>query len=91
MTLKMPRLAAFPEAFVDGLCVDGTMTLRERIEIGASLEVDGLEFYTRFLELQQPGAAAGFRRMAADLKLACAPLHLLNNFKCRAKAQLVWA
>jgi sugar phosphate isomerase/epimerase len=65
----MPRLAAFPKAFVDGLCVDGTMTLREWIEIGASLEVDGLEFYTRFLELQKPGAAAGFRQMAADFGL----------------------
>ncbi len=45
----MPKLAAFPKAFVDQLCIDGTMTVREWIEIGASLEIDGLEFYTRFL------------------------------------------
>lgn len=62
----MPRLAAFPKAFMDPLCVHGTMTLREWIEIGASLEVDGLEFYTEFLELKAPGAAAIARRMAAD-------------------------
>jgi hypothetical protein len=30
------------------------MTLREFIEIGANCKFDGLEFYTRFLEL--PGA-----------------------------------
>ena len=63
----MPRLAAFPKAYVDGLCIDGTMTLREWIEIGASLQIEGLEFYTRFLELQQPGSAAAARKMAADL------------------------
>lgn len=65
----MPRLAAFPKAFVDRLCVDGTMTLREWIEIGAALELDGLEFYTRFLELQKPGGAAAARQIAADLGL----------------------
>ena len=62
----MPRLAAFPKAYMDPLCVTGTMTLREWIEIGASLEIDGLEFYIRFLELQEPGAPEHFRKMAAD-------------------------
>jgi sugar phosphate isomerase/epimerase len=65
----MPRLAAFPKAFVDRLCIDGTMTVHEWIEIGASLEIDGLEFCTRFLELQKPGAAAEHRRIAADVGL----------------------
>ncbi len=62
----MPRLAAFPKAYMDPLCVSGTMTLREWIEIGADLKLDGLEFYIRFLELQEPGAPEEFRRMAAD-------------------------
>ncbi len=62
----MPRLAAFPKAFMDALCVNGTMTLREWIEIGAELQLDGLEFYVRFLELQQPGGPEAARRMAAD-------------------------
>src|SRR4051812_3318088 len=62
----MPRLAAFPKAYMDALCVSGTMKLREWIEIGAGLQLDGLEFYIRFLELQQPGAPESFRRMAAD-------------------------
>ncbi len=62
----MPRLAAFPKAYMDPLCVSGTMTLREWIEIGADLKLDGLEFYIRFLELHKPSAPEQFRRMAAD-------------------------
>ncbi len=30
----MPRLAAFPKAFIDALCITGTMTIREWIEAG---------------------------------------------------------
>jgi sugar phosphate isomerase/epimerase len=62
----MPRLAAFPKAFIDALCVTGTMTIREWIEVGASLGIDGLEFYTGFLELREPGATKTARRIAAD-------------------------
>jgi sugar phosphate isomerase/epimerase len=62
----MPRLAAFPKAFIDALCVTGTMTIREWIEAGASLGIDGLEFYTGFLELREPGATKAACRMAAD-------------------------
>jgi sugar phosphate isomerase/epimerase len=65
----MPRLAAFPKAFMDPLCVDGSMTIREWIEIGASLGVEGLEFYTGFLELRDPDAAVEARQVAADLGL----------------------
>ena len=45
-----PRLAAFPKCYIDALCVDRTMTLAEWIDIGASLGVEGLEFYSGFLE-----------------------------------------
>ncbi len=62
----MPRLAAFPKAYMDALCVDGTLTLREWIDIGGSLGVDGLEFYTEFLDLKQRGAAKSARAQAAD-------------------------
>jgi sugar phosphate isomerase/epimerase len=65
----MPRLAAFPKAFVDALCIDGSMTLCQWIEIAAELQLDGLEFYTRFLELQKPGGPEAARRMAADYGL----------------------
>lgn len=65
----MPRLAAFPKAFMDPLCIDGSMKLREWIDIGASLEVDGLEFYTEFLELKTPQGVADARRQANSLGL----------------------
>ena len=45
-----PRLAAFPKCFMDELCVYRTMTLLEWIELAATLGVDGLEFYSGFLE-----------------------------------------
>ena len=45
-----PRLAAFPKCFMDQLCVDRTMTLFEWIDLAATLGVDGLEFYSGFLE-----------------------------------------
>src|SRR4051812_33949521 len=66
----MPQLAAFPKAYMDALCVTGTMTLREWIEIGAELKLDGLEFYIRFLELQKPGGAQAARQVATDHGLA---------------------
>ena len=74
----MPRLAAFPKAFMDALCVNGSMSLRQWIELSAALDIDGLEFYFGFLDLQDPGAWAGFRRMVEDQgrsipMLCCSP------------------
>jgi hypothetical protein len=43
-----PKLAAFPKCYLDELCVH-RMTPRERIEIGATLGVNGLEFFSGFL------------------------------------------
>jgi len=45
-----PKLAVFPKCYMDELCVHHTMTLAEWIEIGATLGVQGLEFYSGFLE-----------------------------------------
>ena len=45
-----PKLAAFPKGFMDELCVHHTMTLFDWIEMAATLGVDGLEFYTGFIE-----------------------------------------
>lgn len=74
----MPKLAAFPKAFMDPLCIDGSMSLREWIDMGASLGVDGLEFYSGFLDLQDAGKWTDYRRMANDLglevpMLCCSP------------------
>jgi sugar phosphate isomerase/epimerase len=62
----MPRLAVFPKAFIDALCIDGSMSIREWIELAATLDVDGLEFYTGFLELKSVDACGEARQIAAD-------------------------
>jgi sugar phosphate isomerase/epimerase len=62
----MPQLAAFPKAFMDQLCVDGSMTVRQWIEMAATLDVDGLEFYCGFLELAERSSWKRFRRLLGD-------------------------
>ncbi len=48
--MKKPRLAAFPKCFMDELCVHKTMSVFDWIELASTLGVDGLEFYSGFLE-----------------------------------------
>jgi sugar phosphate isomerase/epimerase len=62
----MPRLAAFPKAWMDGLCVDGSLSLERWIEMASTLDVDGLEFYSGFLDLRDPGEWRRYRRIAED-------------------------
>src|SRR3954467_11820610 len=50
----MPKLAAFPKAFMKALCREGTMTLREWVDLAAPLKLDGLEYYSGFLALADP-------------------------------------
>lgn len=74
----MPKLAAFPKAYLDDLCVNGTMTIRQWIELAATLDIDGLEFYSGFTELADPATWASSKRMAADKglvipMLCCSP------------------
>ncbi len=85
----MPKLAAFPKAFLDQLCVDGSMTMRQWIELGATLGVEGLEFYAGFLELKDLAACAEARGIAAAYGLeipmfCCSPdfTHPDAAFRC---------
>ena len=66
----MPKLAAFPKAFLDQLCVDGSMSLAEWIDLAATLEVDGLEFYGGFLDLQDSARWPEARQRAEDRGLS---------------------
>ncbi len=73
-----PRLAAFPKAYMDDLCVTGSMTLRGWIELASTLEIEGLEFYSGFIDLGDAGSATEHRRIAEDLgltipMLCCSP------------------
>ncbi len=58
----MPKLAAFPKAFMHALVRDGTMKLRDWVDLAAPLQLDGLEYYSGFLELADPKHWAAARR-----------------------------
>ncbi len=58
----MPKLAAFPKAFMKELCRDGTMQLRQWIDLAAPLGLDGLEYYCGFLELADARRWPALRR-----------------------------
>ncbi|WP_298868444.1 sugar phosphate isomerase/epimerase family protein [uncultured Gimesia sp.] len=62
----MPKLAAFPKAFMDDLCLSGEMTLRQWIDLAATLDIDGLEFYAGFLEMKNENYWPEAKKMASD-------------------------
>jgi len=62
----MPKLAAFPKAFMDDLCLSGKMTLRQWIDLAATLDIDGLEFYAGFLEMKDENFWPEAKKMADD-------------------------
>lgn len=73
----MPKLAAFPKAYIRPLC-EGTMTLRAWVELAAPLKLDGLEYYSGFAELADPARWAEARRTVEQAglvvpMLCCSP------------------
>lgn len=58
----MPQLAAFPKAYMTALCKDGTMTVSEWIQLAATLDVQGLEWYAGFLEMADEANWPRFRQ-----------------------------
>lgn len=57
----MPKLAAFPKAYMTALCKDGSMTVSEWIQLADTLEVAGLEWYAGFLEMANESNWTRFR------------------------------
>jgi sugar phosphate isomerase/epimerase len=51
---------------MQALCKDGSMKLSEWIELSAALEIDGLEWYAGFLEMEKEDNWRVFRRMVED-------------------------
>tara|TARA_R110002095_G_scaffold185089_1_gene162335 strand:- start:3177 stop:4058 length:882 start_codon:yes stop_codon:yes gene_type:complete len=62
----MPKLAAFPKAFMDELCLSGEMPLRQWIDLASTLDIDGLEFYAGFLEMKDQNFWTEAKKMATD-------------------------
>ena len=75
-----PKLAAFPKAWMDDLTLTGQMSLRQWIDIAASLKVDGVELYFDFLDLKDAGTWAATRRMIEDSGLAMPMLCVSPDF-----------
>jgi sugar phosphate isomerase/epimerase len=62
----MPKIAAFPKAYMQALCKDGTMTVIEWLDLAAKLDVEGVEWYAGFLEMADKSNWQRFRQAAAD-------------------------
>jgi sugar phosphate isomerase/epimerase len=58
----MPKLAAFPKAYMQALCKDGSMTVSEWIKLASTLGVQGLEWYAGFLEMADESNWPRFRQ-----------------------------
>lgn len=62
----MPKLAVFPKAYMDDLCVDGKMLVKDWLDIAGELDVDGVEWYSGFIENKDSSNWRVFRSMAED-------------------------
>jgi len=62
----MPQLAAFPKAYMNALCKDGTMKVSEWIDIAGNLDIDGIEWYAGFLEMENAANWKIFRSQVED-------------------------
>jgi len=84
----MPKLAAFPKAYMQALCKDGSMKVEEWIRLAAKLDIDGLEWYAGFLEMEDQTNWPKFRKMVEDTgkvipMMCCSPdfTHPDRNFR----------
>jgi sugar phosphate isomerase/epimerase len=66
MIKDMPKLAAFPKAFMQQLCKEGSMSVSDWIRLAAPLEVQGLEWYAGFLEMADERNWQRFRQEVED-------------------------
>jgi sugar phosphate isomerase/epimerase len=58
----MPNLAAFPKAYMNALCKEGSMKVSDWIQLASKLDVQGLEWYAGFLEMADEANWIRFRR-----------------------------
>ena len=86
----MPKLAAFPKAFMQALCKDGTMLVEEWIALACKLNIDGLEWYAGFLQMNDKSNWRKFRTMVEDQgkvipMMCCSPdfTHPDKTFRAR--------
>jgi sugar phosphate isomerase/epimerase len=66
----MPQLCAVPKLWMQQLCKTGEITLRQWLDIAAELKLDGVEWYSGFLEMNDEANWSPLRQYAADRGLA---------------------
>ena len=74
----MPKIAAFPKAYMHALCKDGSMKLSQWFELATTLQIQGLEFYAGFIEMADENMWPVFRKQVESLgmqipMLCCSP------------------
>ena len=84
----MPKLAVFPKAYMNALCKDGSMKLKEWITLASKLDVQGLEWYAEFIEMKDQSKWSEFRKMVDDIgkeipMMCCSPDFTHPNLKFR--------
>lgn len=76
----MVKLAAFPKCFMDQLCIQKSMSVFDWIEMASTLEVDGLEFYSGFVDELDEAALEKVRLALRAKKLEMPMLCYSPNF-----------
>jgi sugar phosphate isomerase/epimerase len=66
----MPKLCAIPKLWMQQLCKTGEMTLRQWLDLAGTLPLDGVEWYSGFLEMEDEGNWRPLREYAAERGLA---------------------
>lgn len=66
----MPKLCAIPKAFMVPLCKTGEMNLRQWLDMAATLPLDGVEWYSGFMEMDDEANWKPLREYASDRGLA---------------------
>ncbi|HEX5151330.1 MAG TPA: sugar phosphate isomerase/epimerase family protein [Parafilimonas sp.] len=82
----MPQLAAFPKAYMQALCKDGTMQLAEWIQLASKLNIDGLEWYAGFIEMQDEANWLSLRKQVEDTGKVIPMMCCSPDFTHRDKA-----
>jgi sugar phosphate isomerase/epimerase len=93
-SVPTPKLAAFPKAFMDELCVEKTMSVFDWIDLAATLDIDGVELYAGFLEsdpafLVRVRAAADSKNLQIPM-LCCSPDFTAPDLDAEIEKQKGW-
>lgn len=66
----MPQLCAIPKLWMQQLCKTGEMNLRQWLDLAATLPLDGVEWYSGFLEMADERNWVPLRQYAAERGLS---------------------